>query len=69
MSRYLETSVYSLDSNSIFDVALKVERLAIQEMNKQPEYLIQGEDLTNNRVGFKFKMQFDKLFSLMQEFL
>jgi len=34
MSRYLETSVYSLDSNSIFDVALKFERLAIQEMNK-----------------------------------
>ena len=37
-------------------------------MNKQPEYLFQGEDLTNNREGFKFKMQFDKLFSLMQEF-
>ena len=37
-------------------------------MNKQPEYLFQGEDLTNNREGFKFKIQFDKLFSLMQEF-
>ena len=66
MSRKLETSIYSLDGNSIFDVALKITWFAIQEMNKQPEYLFQGEDLTNNREGFKFKMQFDKLFSLMQ---
>ena len=67
MSRKLHTSINSLDGNSIFDIALKFEKLAIQEMNKQPEYLFQGEDLTNNKEG-KFKMQFDKLFSLMQEF-
>jgi len=30
MSRNLETSVYSLDGNSIFDVALKFERLGLQ---------------------------------------
>jgi len=44
MSRNLDTSIYSLDGNSIFEVALKFERLPIQEMNKQPEYLFQGED-------------------------
>ena len=65
MSRKLHTSINSLDGNSIFDIALIFEKLAIQEMNKQPEYLFQGEYLTNNKEG-KFKMQFDKLFSLMQ---
>ena len=30
MRRNLETSVYSLDGNSIFDVALKFERLGLQ---------------------------------------
>ena len=65
---YLDTSIYSLDGNSIFDVALKFGRLAIQEMNKQPEYLFQGEYLTNARDTFNYKMQFDKLFSLIKEF-
>ena len=37
MSRKLHTSINSLDGNSIFDIALKFEKLAIQEMNKQPE--------------------------------
>ena len=44
MSRYLETSIYSLDGNSIWDVALKFERLALQEINKFPETVFQGQD-------------------------
>ena len=68
MSRNLETSVYSLDGNNIFAIAEKFERLAIQEMNRQPEYLFQGQDLTNARDTFNYKMQFDKLFSLIKEF-
>jgi hypothetical protein len=40
MSRNIETSIYSLDGNSIFDVVLKFERLALQEINKFPETLI-----------------------------
>ena len=34
MSRYLETSIHSLDGNSIWEVALKFERLGLQEINK-----------------------------------
>ena len=68
MSRNLQTSVYSLDSNSIFDVALKFERLGLQEINKFPETVFQGQDLNDSRAAFTFKTQFDKLFSLIKEF-
>jgi hypothetical protein len=68
MSRYLETSIYSLDGNSIWDVALKFERLALQEINKFPETVFQGQDLNDSRAAFNYKMQFDKLFSLIKEF-
>ena len=70
MSRYLETSVYSLDSNSIFDVALKFERLGLQEMSKNSEVLFQGQvlDDSNIRDAINFKASFDKFFSLFKEF-
>ena len=68
MSRYLETSVYSLDSNSIFDVALKFERLGLQEINKFPETVFQGQDLNDSRAATNYKTQFDKLFTLVKEF-
>ena len=68
MSRNLETSVYSLDGNSIFDVALKFERLGLQEINRFPETVFQGQDLNDSRAAFTFKTQFDKLFSLIKEF-
>jgi hypothetical protein len=70
MSRYLETSVYSLDSNSIFDVALKFERLGLQEINKNSEIIYQGQDTTDSslRDATSFKVAFDKLFSLYKEF-
>ena len=34
MSRYLETSFYSFEGNSIWDGALKFERLGLQEISK-----------------------------------
>ena len=68
MSRYLETSVYSLDSNSIFDVALKFERLGLQEINTFLETVFQGQDLNDTRAVFNYKTQFDKLFTLIKEF-
>ena len=34
MSRYLDSSVHSLDGNSIWEVALKFERLGLQEISK-----------------------------------
>ena len=37
--------IYSLDGNSIYDVALKFERLGIQEMNKNPEFTFQGVNI------------------------
>ena len=66
MSRNLETSVYSLDGNSIFDIALKFERLALQEMSKNSEVLFQGQvlDDSNIRDAINFKASFDKFFSL-----
>ena len=67
MSRYLETSVYSLEGNSIFEVALKFERLALQEISKTPQTIFQGQDL-NDKASFNFKMQFDKIFTLVKEF-
>ena len=70
MSRNLETSVYSLDGNSIFDIALKFERLGLQEMNKNSEILYQGQDMTDSslRDANTFKVAFDKFFSLYKEF-
>jgi len=68
MSRYLETSVYSLDGNSIWDVALKFERLALEEINKFPETVFQGQDLNDSRAATNYKTQFDKLFTLVKEF-
>ena len=70
MSRYLETSVYSLDSNSIFDVALKFERLGLQEINKNSWIIYQGQDMTDSslRDATSFKVAFDKFFSLYKEF-
>jgi hypothetical protein len=66
MSRKLETSVYSLDGNSIWDIALKFERLGLQEINKFPETVFQGQDLNDSRAAFNYKMQFDKLFTLVK---
>ena len=68
MSRYLETSVYSLEGNSIWDVALKFERLALQEISKAQNFTFQGQDLNDTKASFNFKMQFDKFFSLIKEF-
>ena len=68
MSRYLETSVYSLEGNSIWDVALKFERLGLQEISKTPQTVFQGQDLNDTKASFNFKMQFDKFFSLIKEF-
>jgi hypothetical protein len=68
MSRYLETSVYSLDGNSIWDVALKFERLGLQEISKTQNFTFQGQDLNDSQAAFNYKMQFDKLFTLIKEF-
>lgn len=70
MSRNLETSIYSLDGKSVFDIALKFERLGIQEMSKNSEVLFQGVEMTdsNIREAIKFKANYDKLFSLFKEF-
>ena len=63
----LETSIYSLDGNSVFDIALKFERLALQEMSKTPQYIFQGQDLNDTRAVFNYKTQFDKLFTLIKD--
>ena len=68
MSRYLQTSVYSLEGNSIWDVALKFERLGLQEISKTPQTVFQGQDLIDTKASFNFKMQFDNFFSLIKEF-
>jgi hypothetical protein len=68
MSRYLETSIYSLEGNSIWDVALKFERLALQEISKAQNFTFQGQDLNDTKASFNFKMQFDKIFTLVKEF-
>ena len=68
MSRYLETSVHSLDGNSIWEVALKFERLALQEISKAENFTFQGQDLNDPKASFNFKMQFDKIFTLVKEF-
>ena len=43
MSRYLETSIYSLEGNRIWDVALKFERLGLQEISKTPQTVFKGK--------------------------
>jgi hypothetical protein len=68
MSRYLQTSVYSLEGNSVFEVALKFERLGLQEISKTPQTIFQGQDLNDPKASFNFKMQFDKNFTLVKEF-
>jgi hypothetical protein len=68
LSRFLENTIYSLDGNSIFDVALKFERLGLQEISKTPQTIFQGQDLNDTRAAFDFKMQFDNFFSLVKEF-
>jgi len=55
MSRKIETSVYSLDGNSIWEVALKFERLGLQEVNRFLETVFQGQDLNDSRAAFTFK--------------
>ena len=56
MSRYLDTSVYSLDGNSVWDVALKFERLGLQEISKTPQTVFQMQDLNDTKASFNFKM-------------
>jgi hypothetical protein len=68
MSRYLETSVYSLEGNRIWEVALKFERLGLQEISKTQNFIFQGQDLKYPEASFNFKMQFDKFFSSIKEF-
>ena len=69
MSRYLETSVYSLDGNSVWDIALKFQLLGLQEISKTPQnFIFQGQDLNVTKASFNFKMQFDNFFSLIKEF-
>ena len=64
MSRYLEIAVvYSLDGNSVYDIALKFERLALQEISKTQNFTFQGQDLNDPKASFIFKMQFDKMFT------
>ena len=62
MSKYLDTSVYSLDGNSIWDIALK------QEISKAQNFTYQGQDLNDPKASFNFKMLFDKNFTLVKEF-
>ena len=67
--KYIDTSVYSLDSNSIFSVALGFERLAIQELNRNPEVFYLGNNIsTYEKDGYEFKISMDKLISLVKEF-
>jgi len=55
----ISTSIYSLDGNSAWDVALKFERLGLQKIRKTPMTIFQGQDLNDTREAFNFKMQFD----------
>ena len=68
MSKYLDSSVHSLDGNIIWEVALKFERLGLQEISKTPQTIFQGQDLNDPKASFNFKMQFDKIFTLVKEF-
>ena len=68
MSRYLDSSVHSLDGNSIWEVALKFERLGLKEISKSQNFIFQGQDSNDPKASFNFKMQFDKIFTLVKEF-
>jgi hypothetical protein len=68
MSKYLDSSVHSLDGNSIWEVALKFERLGLQEISKSQNFIFQGQDSNDPKASFNFKMQFDKIFTLVKEF-
>ena len=65
----IHTSVYSLDGNDIFEVALAFERLAIQELNRNSEFIYQGNNISSyEKDGYDFKISMDKLISLVKEF-
>ena len=65
----IDTSVYSLDGNDIYEVALAFERLAIQELNRNPEFIYQGNNISSyEKDGYDFKISMDKLISLVKEF-
>ena len=67
MSRYLDSSVHSLDGNSIWEVALKFERLGLHEISKSQNFIFQGQDLNDPKASFNFKIQFDKIFTLVKK--
>ena len=66
---FIDTSVFSLDGNDIYEVALAFERLAIQELNRNPEFIYQGNNISSyEKDGYDFKISMDKLISLVKEF-
>ena len=54
MSRYLENTIYSLDGNSVWDVALKFQLLGLQEISKTPQTIFQAQDLNDTKASFNF---------------
>ena len=67
--KLIDTSVYSLDGNDIYEVALAFERLAIQELNRNTEFIYQGNNISSyEKDGYDFKISMDKLISLVKEF-
>ena len=69
MSRYLETSVYSLEGKSIFDIALKFERLGLQEISKSQNFIFQGQDLNDPKASFNFKFNLIKFLHCLKKFM
>ena len=66
----IDTSVYSLDGNDIYEVALAFEKLAIQELNRNPEFIYQGNNISSyEKDGYDFKIAMDKLISLVKDFM
>jgi hypothetical protein len=47
---------------------LKFERLGLQEISQTPQTIFQGQDSNDTKASFNFKMQFDKIFTLVKEF-
>ena len=67
--KLIDTSVYSLDGNDIFEVSLAFERLAIQELNRKPEFIYKVNNISSHeKDGYDFKIATDKLISLVKEF-
>ena len=67
--KFIDTSVFSLDGNDIYEVALAFERVAIQELNRNPEVFYLGNNIsTYEKDGYEFKISMDKLISLVKEF-